>query len=629
MFVIEVIPLVRGVHIESLSYFSATNYTEGSFLKVPVRGRQVPAVVIHTHPVSNAKTSLKAATFSLRKLPEQKAMGSLPEPILATARELSKEIPAKTGALLYHFLPPDIRSGSFSYPTTPFQKNNEETTPQMLQGGNKERFVEYKSHIRTTFAHRGSVLFVVPTTNDVLYAKSMLDTGIADRIVLFHSAQTKKQRTESYEEFSDLSTAKLIITTPSHAYLDRTDLLTIIVEAAGSKHYCSRTRPYLDHRDALKHYAKAAGRSIILGDLVLRTEDEYYRREDKYLTLGEHAKRIAFPSPMTVIKQSNKRTLETPFTLFSDETIKNIKTTLEGRGSVLLYTARRGLAPVVACYDCGHIFRCPDSHTPYSLMRTHKNGKEQRWFISRTSGKRVEAADVCSECGSWRLRERGIGIQYIEDEFKTLFPDTKQIIFDHTTATTHKKALDLTDKFYNEKGSVMIATPMCLQYLNKPIDISVITSLDATRAIPSWRADEELFSTLMRLRELSSKNLIIQTRSDVDDLMIYASRGALERFYDDELSLRKMIKYPPYSVFILLTWQGNHMSVTKTEESVHAAVIQYQPHFYSDPASTSKKTIRHCLIRFKKTDWPHEECLNTLKRLPPHIAIKINPDRIV
>ena len=146
------------------------------------------------------------------------------------------------------------------------------------------------------------------------------------------------------------------------------------------------------------------------------TEDEFKRREDTYTTFNEPAKRMAFAAPLSIITQRDKAKPDIPFQLFSDELGYAVRRALEGRGRVFLFAARRGLAPVVACIDCSYIFRCPDSGTPYSLMRTYNAAApEERWFVSSTSGRRVRASDVCPQCGSWRLRERGIGLQQVAD----------------------------------------------------------------------------------------------------------------------------------------------------------------------------------------------------------------------
>lgn len=630
MFVIQVTPLIRGTQLESLSYFSSIEYPTGSFLEVPIRGKKQTAIVTDIRPVSSTKTALKAATFSLRKLPNQPEAPVLPTTIRQTAEALTKIYPVSVGAMLFGLLPPDVRNGSRLYPRTDIGQHNEETTPQLLTARIDERYVAYQSFIRSTFAHRGSIMIVVPTAVEIDYAVKELSQGIKDRLIVFSPNQTKKQRDSSYQKLADTTAAKLIITTPSHAYLERVDLIAIVIEQSASAHYTIRQRPYLDHRDALITYAKLSGRSILLGDTVPRTEDEVYRREEKYLTYGEEAKRIAFTAPLTIITQRDKPKPELAFQLFSKELLTGTERALEARGHVFLFAARRGLAPVVACIDCGHIFRCPDSNTPYSLVRTTKNRVESRWFVSNTSGKRIPAADVCTECGSWRLRERGIGIQSVYDEWKEKMPDTDVTVLDNITAPTAKQATKIAKDFFAQRSGVLIGTQIALPFLSCGVDVSAIISLDAARAIPTWRADESLFRLLLRLRECTAKEVLVQTRTETDNLLIHATRGAVERFYDDEIALREMLKYPPYSTFVLLTWQGSPTSVHELEKPISHTLAGHEVQFYNSPNSTKDKVQRHGLLRFSSDDTDkYAELLPKLRGLPPYVKIEINPERIV
>jgi len=172
MYVIEVIPLTKASTIESLSYYSASDYEPGTLISVPIRKKEVQAVVITSEPVSAAKTAIRAATFSLRKLATQEDTASLPPSIVATARALLKTTPAHLGSILYALLPPDVRLGVREYPTTADYENHEESTPCILTGTRHDRFITYRSHIRQSFAHRGSVLFVVPNSAAVGVAKA-------------------------------------------------------------------------------------------------------------------------------------------------------------------------------------------------------------------------------------------------------------------------------------------------------------------------------------------------------------------------------------------------------------------------------------------------------------------------
>ena len=630
MYVIEVIPLIRGTYLESLSYFSSTPYEIGSFLSVPVRGKNQLAMSINSEPVSATKTALKAATFSLRKLPLQPSPSRVPWHVHETAKILSRRYPASVGAILFNLLPPDVRSGTRQYSKTPETCFTEETTPQVLMARLDERFLSYQSHIRSTFARRGSVLLIVPTSTDIKHAVKELSHGIHDRIVILSTTSSKKKQQEMQALLADLSTPKLIITTPTYAYIERPDILSIVIEQSASPHYVNRERPYLDHRDALITLARVSGRSLILGDTVVRTEDEHFRRNDQYLTFGEEVKRMVFPAPLSIITQTDKPKIDSPFQLFSPTLLSHVTRTIEGRGHAFLYSARRGLAPVVACIDCGYIFRCPDSNTPYSLVRTTKGGQEERWFVSSTSGRRVRAADVCAHCGSWRLRERGIGIQQVYDEWREKVPDTEVMIIDHITAPTAVKAQKIIDEFYERKSAVLIGTQIALPYLKRGVDISAIISLDAARSTPTWRADESLFRLLLRLRECTVKEVLVQTRSEPDALLEYAKKGALERFFDDEIMLREQLKYPPFSTFILLTWSGSPEAVLHAEkiikEILDSPIVQY----YTNPHSTPTKSHRHALIRIDAKDsTTYEQMIQKVRRVPPYVKVEINPERIV
>lgn len=630
MYVIQVIPLIRGTQLESLSYFSSISYDPGTFLEVPIRGRQQLAITLSSEPVSHTKTALKAATFSLRKLPSQPNAPSVPDVIFKTAETLTKRYPASVGAILYNLLPSDIRNGIRSFKKASIIPIEEETTPQILQARLDERYLAYQSHIRSTFAKKGSVLFVVPTVTDIKYAAKKLSHGIEDRLVILSATTSKKKAEEAEKILNDMMFSKLIITTPAYAYTGRADLASIVIEQSASAHYVDRSRPYIDHREALVAYAKHQGASIIFGDTVVRTEDEVKRRNDTYLTYGEDIKRLVFPAPLTVIKQNDKPKVEVPFQLFSPGLITSIERTIEGNGHVFLYSARRGLSPVVACIDCGYIFRCPDSHTPYSLIRTVKNDVEERWFVSSTSGRRVRASDTCDNCGSWRLRERGIGIQQIYDEWKEKMPHIDITVLDHTIAPTAIKAQKIVDGFFAKKSGVLLGTQIALPYLNRGVDMSAIISLDAARSTPTWRADESLFRLLIKLRECTSREVIVQTRNEPDPLVEYASRGAVERFFDDEIALRQQLKYPPFSTFILLSWSGTLEVVGEAEKVIKGILDTPLAQFYTNPHSSRENCLRHGLLRIDANETGTcTDILEKLKKIPPYVKIEINPERIV
>jgi len=630
MNVVSVIPLIRGSQLDTLSYYTSQTFPLGTIITVPIRNQQKPAVVLKCAPGSATKAALRAATFRLRKLPEQHECPALPAALLQTAQTLVKHTPAELGAIVYALLPKEVREGDVTIATVSGNYQARENTDiTVLTGTYEDRYRSYRSRIRETFAHRGSVLFVVPTTADVERARTCLERGIEKRIVTFSAALTKKKLHDAYADFQDVTHAKLVITTPSHAFLDRHDFTDIIIDQSRSRAYKSRFRPYLDIRECLKHLARHTGRRVVLGDLVPRTEDEYLRREDIYETEGDVPKRLTVTGRLEVVEPPATRSASDKFELFFPPVLKELASITSKRKNIFIYAARRGLAPVVTCVDCGYIFRCPDSGAPYTLFKTEKNGEEQRWFVAAASGRRLRAPDTCPQCSSWRLRERGIGIQHIEKELRAQFPTVPLILFDHTTATTLRKATQLVSTFYETKGAIMLGTAMALPYLERPIPYTIVTSLDAARSVPTWRAEEELFSLLMQLREKTEEVCYLQTRSAPDEVVGLAVSAQIEAFYDGELALREQLKYPPFSIFVHLTLAGTAQMVQKLETELDALLLPWKPRFYHAPTTTSAKATRYGLLRIPRHAWPDEKLMHTLRSLPPNVRIEVNPDRII
>ncbi len=629
MYVIEVIPLAKmGGAIATLSYYSATSYAIGTIIEAPVRKKLIPAMVTATYSVADGKTNLKQAAFTLQKLPPQQNPGHVPLVLQKTAELLTTRYPATTGTILYHLLTPETKQGSYRVPATSFDSPRAAATESLLTDHQEERYVFYRSHIRETLARRGSVIFVAPTGRILELAIEKLGSGIEDRLVRFLPGQGITSRKAAYEAFDDTSLAKVIFTTPSHAYLSRVDILSVIIEQSGSDLYIDRERPYIDHREGLRVYARHAGCHTILGDILPTVSHEYLRREELMNTIGEPKRRIAFPTPSTIITELPKvGTTSTPFNLFSPQLTARMESILANKGNIFLYSARRGLAPLVTCQDCGYIFRCPDSGTPYALHATHKNGIEKRWFVSSRTGKRIPAPDTCPLCHSWRLKERGIGVQTAYQECTAIFPRETIVLFDHETAHTAKRADELLQKFYEGKRGILIGTSRALPYLARlGVDLSVVLSYDALRATPIWNADESALRLLLTLREYSRKELIIQTRSVPDQLLTYAERGTIDAFYDEELSLRNELGYPPHKTFVLLTWQGTKASCRATEATLLRHVT-LPPTCYSRPDSTEERETRHALWRI--TNDEQAQLMESLRFVPPYIKMEVNPLRLV
>lgn len=632
MFVVEVIPLMRGAAVSALSYYSPCQYAVGSLIKVPVRKRIVTALVTKTTTVTASKTNLRQAGFALRKLPEQGEVGQLPKIIYQTGQALADNYPAQLGSILQALMPPDIRNGHRAYPQSEAINSPPKESPDaptVLSDLTENRFLTYRSLIRGTLAQKQSVLFVIPTTADLDPTIKRLQPGLEKRLAGFGVGYTKAQLDSSYRVLSDSSEAKLIVATPNYAFLPRADLGLVIIEQSGSDYYEMRNRPLLDWRTAFLVYARLSKAALFFGDTVLRPEEEESRRNDKYQTYDEPIKRFNYSTPLSILVRPRPRDPQVHFPILTPPATEQIERATARGGRVFLYAAHRGLAPAVICYDCGYLFRCPESKTPYSLLRRQINGQEKRWFVSGTSGRRIPAADVCPECGSWRLREQGIGIQQLELEMKNKFVGIPIFTIDRGAAANHRQARRIADSFYDTKGSVLLGTALALPFLTKPLDTAIVTSYEATRALPTWRADEIVLARLLYLRERCEYNCSVQTRFEPDDLLRYAEGGFIEQFQTDQINIREQLNYPPFAYLILITAVGNKETSNRHLNEVVRTLKGYPFQTYKNPYSTPEKTIRHALLRVSREAWPDPTLMDKLRQLPPGLMVAVNPRQIV
>lgn len=622
MYVIEVMPLGRGQHLEALSYFSATAYPYGTLLSIPVRSQTLSGVVLSAHEVSGARAALRSATFSLRRLPAQTEVRMLPRALIETADELADRYAAQSGAVLFALLPSEVRSGALALPPEAERRSGEHLH-EVLTAPRTERIQAYQSIVREAFASDRSVTLVVPTTEDGAALHEVLQAGIEQYVVPLYRARGIRAQRAAYARLAEGGHPTLTIATPHHAFLDRPDTGVVIVERSRSFAYRHRARPYLDYRDALRTYARTTGMRFLSGDTLVRTEDEYLIRGERALPHGEHPKRIALSGTLKPVPMEDAADGVTPFKLFSETVYTAIEKTRRSGGRTFLFSARRGLAPIVACADCGHILRCPQSGSPLALHRVIKDGIEERRLVSSVSGYTRRADDHCEACGSWRLRERGIGVQHVYDELAERFPADDLILFDHQTASTHAKATALRDTFYTKKKAIMVGTALALPYLRAPIETSVVVSLDSLRAIPSWRQEEEALGTLLSLREATAGTVYVQMRAPDEKLIEHARTGATAAYYDEELPLRERFAYPPYAVLIHLTWKKRSVSAEQVAEHFAGSDI----HIYDAPGA--EDTTAYGLIRVAHDAWPDATLAERIRALPPSVRVVLNPDRLV
>ncbi len=634
MRILTTIPIAKGIGKDTLTYFAKEDVPLGSIVSIPLRSKKALGLVIGTNNAEDLKTELKSLDYSIKKIDKIESYSFLSRDFVESCKKIADFNAGTIGSVLAALIPKIILESTkeLSFPV-PSKAPKVFFETLLLQSDEEERFATYKSLIREEFAKGHSVLFCMPTTEDILNAKVLLEKGIEKYTYVIHGALPKKEITDLWKKIATETHPIVVVTSGSFLALPINNLGTIVLEKESSRSYKMQTRPFIDIRQAVEFFAEESKIRLVLGDTLLRVETLWeLKNPDKnssYSELSPLKFRSVSPADCRIVSTRVPQNLKTKeFSVIGDELKKIIRNATENNEQTFLFCGRRGFSPVTVCSDCGTVVVCKNCSAPVVLYRKKEMtaGSKNNLFVCHHCGERRDAAELCQYCKGWRLNPLGIGTETVLEELKNLFPKANVLIMDKDNIKTHKQAVKLRETFYNTPGSIMIGTELALTYLNRKVQNTAVVSMDSYFSIPDFKINEKIFHILLDLRNLSEKNMLVQTRQENTRIFDYAIRGNLVDFYRDEIDDRKSIGYPPFTTYIKISLTGDKTKIKKEMTEISEFMLPFEVNTFDawNPGSKEKYTVNG-LISLPRGKWIEESLLSKLRSLPPNVSIRVDP----
>ncbi len=228
--------------------------------------------------------------------------------------------------------------------------------------------------------------------------------------------------------------------------------------------------------------------------------------------------------------------------------------TLAKEGKVLLFLNRRGFSTLTKCNQCGGVLKCERCSTILSFLYSKKKLVCHRCSFSQDLPK------FCPQCHGSYLRSLGTGIEKLESDLARSYPQASMATFDSKT------------KVFADKANLMIATAAIIPFLHRA-HFSLIAVLDFDGEINriDFRASSRAFTLLTRLRQAASEKLFVQTRNPQHEAIRAVATMNHEKFYREELKIRRELNLPPFTHVITLVLRG-----IKQEDVLAQAQIVYE-----------------------------------------------------
>jgi primosomal protein N' len=618
MYVLDIIPLSRTAPPDPLTYRSSTKIAVGTIVDVPLRRKVVPGLVISVSTVQEAKMALKTASFSLSKSSTSEH-GTLPRALITASEKIARYHATTIGAVLSALLVPVLGSPIPHFSETNFSEEDIKDRSKKHKGQSFSivyiekllisRYKKYKEILDKNSENSEATLFVVPT---FIEAAQWAELFKKYKPIVLTSKVSGKRREEMIARAG--ASKGLIITTPAFAMLPISHLATICIERMSAGSYSQPKRPYIDIRYALTELSQARNIPVTYGDYPLPVE---YRKDFKKALAEAPAGSITLHDSRNVPGAERK-----PWQAIPEAIRASIRGTISSGGRVAVLAVRKGYSPAVVCKDCGSAV-------------TDEYGRSLSLFISGSvrelrsaDGKSVESAEMfCKVCGSWNLMPLGIGIEQVEEELKTLFPESTITHIDADSSSA--KELSRVKEEIDKPGAILIGTEILLSWLlpTNPVDLAVIASADSLLALPFWRARERFVRVGLMLAE-RAHTTIIATRKPEDEALDAILAPTTSPFWNDEAELRKMLSYPPFGTLILFHAEGSETTLPKLKEQIREACKEYAVTALPDqpniPSKTSFKTSM--VLQLPKGKWPNVELSERIANLSPAIRVHINSE---
>lgn len=505
--------------------------------------------------------------------------------------------------------------------------------PFLLYGVTGSGKTEVYMHMISDVLSRGkSAIVLVPEISLTPQLVGNFKRRFGNNIAVLHSGLNDG---EKYDEWRKIAKGEVSIAIGARSaiFAPFNNLGIIIVDEEHTPTYKQDNSPRYHAIDIALFRGKYHNIPVVLGSATPSLES-FTRAKMGIYELLSLPKRINNNLPevklidmASEIKKGNR--------IISKELLFKLKDTLNNGRQAIILLNRRGYSTTVSCHACGYKVVCPNCDIPLTYHK--KSNTMKCHYCDYTTCKPL----ICPECHSEDINQFGLGTERLEEELKTLLPNSRIVRMDIDTTSRKGSHEHIFEAFKNHEYDILVGTQM----ISKGLDFANVTLVgvingDASLNIPDFRSSERTFSLLNQVagragRGSESGLVIIQGFNLTHYSILKAKIHDYEGFYDEEMKVRKILKYPPfYNITIIkiigpdydICMEEGNKVCTYLKKQVKDAIILGPSNCFI-PKINNNYYIQ-ITIKYKKSN----ELMKTLNFLNAHynskkirLEIDINP----
>jgi len=386
--------------------------------------------------------------------------------------------------------------------------------------------------IQDVLSAQQNVIFLVPEKSMIEDIKYKLQTAFKDTSIV--STAQELPGSQEIEQWQRIQRGEvgIVIGTRSAIFSPTPRLGLIVLYEEDYEAYKQDQLPHYHAREICQMRAKIEGCRIIFVSSVPSVEAWFQSQKKGWQRISLDSKEEHPQTSFQIVDMTNYNPQRSSILSFPLQ--NRIQKCLENKGKVILFMNRRGFSTLTQCSQCGFTLKCERCDTSLIYMYSKKI------LLCRHCNYTIPLPKVCPQCHKNYLRSTGSGIEKLESEVARLYPHVRVSHYDKES------------KSWPTDASIVIATQAMLRQEEIKAQLIAILQFDTALSHGDFRSGERAFSLLMRLRRMAEECLLVQTRMRDNECLKAASKMNFDQFYQEELKLRRELKFPPYQHFIAI-----------------------------------------------------------------------------
>ena len=424
--------------------------------------------------------------------------------------------------------------------------NNSNSSTYLLHGVTGSGKTEVYMAIIEYYLNLGkNCIMLVPEISLTPQMVSRFQCRFGDKIAAIHSALSDG---EKYDEWRRIcrGEASIVIGARSAIFAPLENIGVIIIDEEHSDSYKqSDPNPRYSAKEIALIRAKYHNCSVIFGSATPSLESMARAKKGVYtlLTLENRVNGKSLPKVNVIDMNKGIRSSKGHFSL---ELLDAINKRIVNNEQVILLLNRRGYSSFVTCRSCGYTYKCPNCDI---TLTYHKSSNTLRChYCGYGSG----VSDICPSCKEKSLNNLGVGTQKIEEEINKYVVGAKVLRMDYDTTSRKGMHEKMINSFKNQEYNILLGTQMVAKGLDfANVTLVGVINADTSLNIPDFRSSENTFSLLSQVAGRSGRSekegeVFIQTYNPDHYAISLASKHDYLSFFNEEMKIRRQLKYPPY-----------------------------------------------------------------------------------